>query len=92
MEFDLQALADDWSVNAQNHDMVLNALADDWSLNANKDVERSAGTIINSAVYLTDELGNRLTDPLGNYLVALFEESVYPQILHANKDDFELRA
>ena len=72
--------------------MLLHALPDDFKLNALDDVERSTGTDFFELVYLTDELGNRLTDESGNYLVGYLSSTVYPQILHALPDDFRLRA
>lgn len=73
-------------------DFTLHALADDWKLNALADTPRSSGLTLNFPAYLTDESGNRLTDQSGNYLIGYYSDTVYPQVLHANQDDFKLRA
>lgn len=73
-------------------DITLHALQDDWTLHANADTTRSTGTSIVSYAYLTDPSGNKLTDTAGNYLVAGYLETVYPQVLHALQDDFTLHS
>jgi hypothetical protein len=72
--------------------MLLHALADDFNLNANADTERGEGVYLTFTAYLSDTVGNRLTDPAGNYLTAQVVELQYPQILHTLPDDFHLNA
>lgn len=70
----------------------LHTSQDDFRLNALGDTERSAGLNAAYTYYLTDPDGNRLTDTEGNYLTAYFFDTVYPQMLHALPDDFNLNA
>jgi len=70
----------------------LHALQDDWTLNADADTDRSTGSVFYFSYNLTDPSGNKLKDPLGNYLVGLQSSTMYPQFLHALPDDFSLNA
>lgn len=73
-------------------DLTLHAHADDWKLNAVWDTERDSGHSFVYLYYLTDTLGNYLTDPQGNRLVGREYATQYPQMLHALPDDFVLNA
>ncbi len=73
-------------------DLTLHALQDDFTLHSTADTTRGDGTVIVAYAYLTDPAGNRLTDPQGNYLVAGYLSTVYPQKLHALQDDFTIHS
>lgn len=90
---ELHALPDDFALSALGaNQYALNALPDDFTLLADADTERSPGTVLTFVYYLTDTLGNILTDPSGNRLIGMVTGTVYPQILHALPDDFGLNA
>lgn len=72
--------------------MLLHSIPDDFSLHALWDTERSTGTAFVAQYYITDTLGNILTDPSGNRLAGYTLVTLYPQKLHAIPDDFSLHA
>lgn len=72
--------------------MLLHANKDDFKLRALYDTERNPAFVALYPFYLVDELGNRLTDESGNYLIGLEESTIAPQILNALPDDFKLNA
>ena len=73
-------------------DMVLHTQQDDWNLRSTGDLERTQKDTFAFPYNLTDPDGNKLTDPSGNYLIALFRETLFPQVLHSTQDDLNLRA
>jgi hypothetical protein len=68
----------------------LSAISDDFNLNALGDTFSSSPVTIVSYYYLQDTAGNYLTDTAGNRLFSGVSETVYPIILHALPDDFNL--
>lgn len=74
--------------------MILHTVQDDFNLTANGDTERgtTAVAVVTTGYFLVDELGNFLVDEAGNFLVGSNETSQYPQIIHADPDDFQLNA
>lgn len=93
MNLELHALPDDFALIAAGTDLyALTALPDDFSLLADADTDRSPGLTLIFAFYLTDTLGNILTDPSGNRLMGMTSGTIYPQMLHALPDDFNLVA
>lgn len=71
--------------------MDLSAYADDWTLHATGDTRQEERSFLFD-YYLTDPSGNYLTDPSGNRLVGRLLETLYPIALHAQADDWNLRA
>lgn len=70
----------------------LHTVQDDWKLRADADTPRSSGQNFSFDYYLTDTAGNYLTDTAGNRLVGRSYSFLYPQILHAIQDDFNLNS
>lgn len=89
---DLTALPDDFNLSAEQTTISLFALPDDFNLLADADTERSTGLTLIFGYYLTDPAGNYLTDPSGNRLMGMTSGTIYPQVLHALPDDFNLSA
>lgn len=73
--------------------MILHALKSDYLLNAEGWVKGDSVEVLTGPDYLVDTLGNRLTDPSGNYLIAYSSSGfVKPILLHAHKSDYILNA
>jgi hypothetical protein len=71
--------------------MQLHARPDDWNLNGPEFLEKDTEvSVLAGPFYLTDESGNKLTDELGNYLVAYNDFLAFPLMLHSYPDNLSL--
>lgn len=68
----------------------LHALPDDFNLNALDDTPRGEAAFLSFTYTLTAPNGDILTDTLGNHLTGIELVEVFPQILNALPDDFNL--